>query len=69
MLMLALVVFAVGHVVVALSPGFAVLLGARFITALAFWAVAGVVAARAAGPALSSRALGIVGSRRDAGQR
>lgn len=64
-LMLALAVFAIGHVIVALSSGFAVVLGARFLTALAtgaFWAVANVAAARAAGPGASARALGIVGS-------
>ncbi|MFD9320401.1 MFS transporter [Streptomyces sp. NPDC060053] len=64
-LMLALGVFAVGHVIVAIGSGFALLLGARFLTALAtgaFWAVANVVAARIAGPAASSRALGVVGS-------
>ncbi len=59
----SLLVFAVGHVVVAVTDDFAVMLGARFLTALAtgaFWAVAAVVAAKAVGPALSSRALGIV---------
>lgn len=64
-LVLALAVFAVGHVIVALTSSFAVLLAARFLTAMAtgaFWAVANVVAARAAGPAASSRALGVVGS-------
>ncbi|MGR3935856.1 MFS transporter [Streptomyces sp. BRA346] len=64
-LVLALGVFAAGHVVVALGTGFALLLAARFLTALAtgaFWAVANVVAARAAGPAAGSRALGVVGS-------
>ena len=42
-LTLALVVFAVGHVVVAVGSGFTLLLAARFLTALAtgaFWAVA-----------------------------
>ncbi|GHD29049.1 MFS transporter [Streptomyces violarus] len=64
-LVLALGVFAVGHVIVALGTSFALLLAARFLTALAtgaFWAVANVVAARIAGPAASSRALGVVGS-------
>ncbi|MET7783833.1 MFS transporter [Streptomyces sp. NPDC005388] len=64
-LVLALGVFAVGHVILALGSGFALLLVARFLTALAtgaFWAVANVAAARAAGPAASSRALGVVGS-------
>lgn len=62
-LALALIVFAIGHVVVALSSNFALILGMRFVTALAtgaFWAVAAVVAAKAVGPRLSSRALGIV---------
>jgi predicted MFS family arabinose efflux permease len=62
-LTLALLVFALGHVVVALSSNFPVILGARFLTALAtgaFWAVAAVVAAKASGPVLASKALGIV---------
>ncbi|GHD10687.1 MFS transporter [Streptomyces violarus] len=64
-LILALGIFAAGHVVVALGSSFALILGARFLTALAtgaFWAVANVVAARTAGPAASSRALGVVGA-------
>lgn len=64
-LMLALAVFAAGHVIVAVGSSFALLLSARFLTALAtgaFWAVGNVVAARAAGPAASSRALGVVGA-------
>jgi predicted MFS family arabinose efflux permease len=64
-LMAALGVFAAGHVVVALGSGFALLLAARFLTALAtgaFWAVASVVAARVSGPAATSRALGVVGA-------
>src|SRR3954452_16498795 len=64
-LMLALGVFAAGHVIVALGSSFAVLLAARFLTALAtgaFWAVANVVAARTAGPGARSRALGVVGA-------
>ncbi|GAB3184813.1 MFS transporter [Nesterenkonia halophila] len=62
-LTLALLVFALGHLVVAVGPSLPLLLGARFVTALAtgaFWAVAAVVGARAAGPARSSRALGII---------
>ncbi|WP_246081075.1 MFS transporter [Modestobacter altitudinis] len=61
----ALVVFAVGHVVVAVASSFPLLLVARFATAWAtgaFWAVASVVATRAAGPAASARALGLVGA-------
>ena len=64
-LMLALAVFAAGHVVVAAGRSFPLLLAARFVTALAtgaFWSVASVVATRAAGPAASSRALGLVGA-------
>ncbi|MFC9131114.1 MFS transporter [Streptomyces sp. NPDC057099] len=64
-LMLALGVFAAGHVIVALASSFTLVLAARFLTAIAtgaFWAVANVAAARAAGPAASSRALGIVGA-------
>ncbi|WP_329540059.1 MFS transporter [Streptomyces sp. NBC_01358] len=64
-LMLALGVFAVGHVIVALGSDFTVILGARFLTAIAtgaFWAVANVAATNAAGPAAGSRALGLVGA-------
>ncbi|MFF4017235.1 MFS transporter [Streptomyces sp. NPDC001843] len=64
-LVLALGVFSTGHVIVAFGSSFPVLLAARFLTALAtgaFWAVANVVATRAAGPAASSRAVGVVGS-------
>ncbi|MFB7653630.1 MULTISPECIES: MFS transporter [unclassified Streptomyces] len=64
-LVLALGLFAVGHLVAALGSGFGLLLAARLVTALAtgaFWAVANVVATRAAGPAASSRAVGVVGS-------
>jgi predicted MFS family arabinose efflux permease len=64
-LMLALSVFAAGHVVVALGSSFPLLLGARFVTAFAtgaFWSVASVAATRAAGPGASARALGLVGA-------
>ncbi|CAM5322569.1 MFS transporter [Streptomyces purpurascens] len=64
-LMLALGVFAAGHVMVALSSNFTLILAVRFLTAIAtgaFWAVANVAAAHAAGPAASSRALGVVGA-------
>jgi DHA1 family inner membrane transport protein len=64
-LILALAVFAAGHVIVALGSSFPLLLAARFLTALAtgaFWAVSNVVATRAAGPAASSRALGLIGA-------
>lgn len=62
-LALAMIVFVMGHVVVPLASDFTVLLGARFITAVAtgaFWAVAAVVATRAAGAAAGARAMGIV---------
>ncbi|OIV38729.1 MFS transporter [Mangrovactinospora gilvigrisea] len=64
-LLLALGVFALGHVVVAVGTGFPLLLAARFATALAtgaFWSVASVVATRAAGPGATARALALVGS-------
>ncbi len=64
-LMLALGVFALGHVVVAVGSNFVLLLAARFLTAIAtgaFWAVANVAATRAAGPAAGARALGLVGA-------
>jgi DHA1 family inner membrane transport protein len=62
-LVLALTVFALGHVIAALSPFFAVVLAARVVTALAtgaFWCVGAVVATTAAGPAATSRALGLL---------
>lgn len=62
-LVLALLVFAAGHVVAALSGSFEVALIARAGTALAtgaFWSVASVVAMAAAGPRLGSRALGVM---------
>ena len=62
-LVLALFVFAAGHVLAALSSDFGIVAIARVITALAagaFWAVAAVVATTAAGPANSSRALGVM---------
>src|SRR3954467_13360510 len=64
-LVLALALFAAGHVIAALSGSFALLLAARVLTAVvtgAFWSVASVVATRAAGPASSSRELGLMGS-------
>ncbi|RIX31354.1 MFS transporter [Amnibacterium setariae] len=64
-LVLALLVFAAGHVVAALSGSFVLLLAARFLTAVAtgaFWAISGLVAADAAGPAASGRALGVIGA-------
>jgi predicted MFS family arabinose efflux permease len=59
----ALVVFAAGHVLAAVSSDFAVVLAARVLTALvtgAFWSVASVVATTAAGPASAARALGVM---------
>jgi predicted MFS family arabinose efflux permease len=64
-LVLALAIFAGGHAVAALSDSFGLLLAARVLTAVvtgAFWSVASVVATTAAGPADSSRALGVMGS-------
>jgi DHA1 family inner membrane transport protein len=64
-LVLALAIFAAGHVIAALSGSFEILLAARVLTAVvtgAFWSVASVVATTAAGPADSSRALGVMGS-------
>ncbi|WP_086564069.1 MFS transporter [Streptomyces africanus] len=62
-LILALVVFALGHVVAALGSSFALVLAARVVTALAtgtFWCVGAIVATTAAGPAATSRALGML---------
>ncbi|MER6133057.1 MFS transporter [Streptomyces sp. NPDC001815] len=62
-LILALVVFSVGHLAAALSSSFALVLAARVVTALAtgtFWCVGAVVATTAAGPAATSRALGLL---------
>lgn len=59
----ALGVFALGHVIVALTDAFGVALAARFLTAVAtsaFWAVGSVAAAQAVGPAMAGRALGLV---------
>jgi DHA1 family inner membrane transport protein len=64
-LVLALAIFAAGHVIAALGNSFEILLAARVLTAVvtgAFWSVASVVATTAAGPAASSRALGVMGS-------
>ncbi len=64
-LVLALVVFAIGHLVIAVGSSFALLLAARFVTAFAtgaFWAVASVAATRVAGPGANARALGLVGA-------
>jgi DHA1 family inner membrane transport protein len=62
-LVLALAVFAAGHVIAALSSSFEVVLGARVLTAVVtgmFWSVAAVVATTAAGPAAASKALGVL---------
>ncbi|RZB14579.1 MFS transporter [Streptomyces sp. F001] len=62
-LVLALVVFSLGHAVAALSSSFAIVLAARVATGLAtsaFWCVGTVVAATAAGPAATSRAMGVL---------
>ncbi len=62
-LIAALLTFAAGQILAATVPVFAVFLVARFVTALAtgaFWAIASVVAAKAAGPAAAARTLGVV---------
>ena len=62
-LVLALVVFAVGHVVAACSDSFAVVTASRVVTALAtgtFWATGAVVATTVAGPGASARALAVM---------
>ena len=59
----ALLVFAAGHVLGAVTGSLGVLLASRALTGLAtgtFWAVACVAAVAAAGPAAASRVLGIV---------
>lgn len=59
----ALAVFAVGHVIAALSDSFAVVTVSRVITALAtgtFWAIGAVVATAVAGPGASARALAVM---------
>lgn len=64
-LILALLVFVAGHIQVALSSDFTVLLVARFVTAVAtgaFWAVAAIVATRASGGESGARAMGVVGA-------
>ncbi|MDH6627197.1 putative MFS family arabinose efflux permease [Streptomyces sp. LBL] len=62
-LVLALAVFALGHVMAALSSSFALVLVARVITAFAtgtFWAVAGAVAVAAVAPTARARASGMI---------
>ncbi|MBK3639894.1 MFS transporter [Streptomyces sp. MBT33] len=62
-LVLALTVFAAGHVVAALTSSFTVVMAARFVTALAtgaFWAVGFVIATAAAGPADATRAVSVM---------
>jgi DHA1 family inner membrane transport protein len=62
-LVAALLVFAAGHVVGALSPNLTLALVGRFAAALGngtFWAVGAVVATAAAGPAASTRAMGVM---------
>jgi predicted MFS family arabinose efflux permease len=62
-LVIALAVFAAGHVIAALSSTFEVVLIARVLTALVtgmFWSVAAVVATTATGPAAASKALGLL---------
>lgn len=62
-LVAALLVFAVGHIVGALSSNLTLALVGRFAAALGngtFWAVGAVVATAAAGPAASTRAMGVM---------
>ncbi|MFD7923002.1 MFS transporter [Streptomyces sp. NPDC059740] len=62
-LVLALSVFALGHLVAAVSGSFTVVLVARVLTALAtgaFWAVGFVIATAAAGPGSATRAVGVM---------
>ncbi|MGP4009633.1 MFS transporter [Streptomyces sp. 4N124] len=62
-LVLALTVFALGHVMAALSSSFLLVLVARVITAFAtgtFWAVAGAVAVGAVAPTARARASGMI---------
>ena len=62
-LLIALIIFVLGHVAVALSSDLTILMTARFITALAtgaFWAVSAVVASNAVGSSLKSSAVGVV---------
>lgn len=62
-LRLALAVFAIGHVAIALTDSFAIAVAARVLTAFAtgaYWAVAAVVATQTAGPSARSRALGLI---------
>lgn len=59
----SLAVFALGHIVLAASSDFTVILIARFVTALAtgaFYAVGFVIATTAAGPERSTRAVGMI---------
>ncbi|MFE5374404.1 MFS transporter [Streptomyces mirabilis] len=62
-LVLALALFAAGHIVAALTSSFTVVLAARFVTALAtgaFWAVGFVIATTAAGLANATRAVSVM---------
>ncbi|MFF5452554.1 MFS transporter [Streptomyces sp. NPDC012950] len=62
-LMAALAVFALGHVVAALSSSFSVVLAAWVVTALAtgaFWAVGFVIVTAATRPAQATRAVGVM---------
>ncbi|MEV5451753.1 MFS transporter [Streptomyces sp. NPDC052535] len=62
-LVAALLVFALGHVVAALSSSFGIQLAARFVSAVAtgtFWAVGAVLATAAAGKAAGARATAVM---------
>src|SRR3954453_11610679 len=64
-LVLALVTFAAGHVIAALSGSLELLFAARVVTGVvtgAFWSAATVVATRAVDPGMRTHALGVIGS-------
>src|SRR4051812_32171900 len=64
-LVLALVTFAAGHVIAALSGSLELLFAARVLTGVvtgAFWSAATVVATRAVDPGMRTHALGVIGS-------
>ncbi len=59
---MALLIFAMGQIVIAVSDNYSVVLAARFLTAFVaggFWAVAAVVATRLAHPSASAKALAV----------
>ena len=61
-LAMALLLFAVGQIVISVSDNYTIVLAARFLTAFVaggFWAVAAVVATRLAHPSASAKALAV----------